>query len=898
MPTWNLLVDWNNDGDFSDTGEDVTARVRGEVTCERGKDQARIVSPPAAGRLTAKLDNQSKDYSVEHESSPINTNLRPGRKAQVKGSGSALWTGLVDDIGQNPAKGELSATIPCLGTLSRLPGRKVSTALHQSIRTDQAIGYVLDEVGWPVGDRVLSTGDTTFEWFWADDEDAWDLILSILDSEGPGAALYEDENGKIVFENRNYRINTSRSTTSQFTFTDSAHITELAYNPDFKDISNECTIAVDTREAQPDQVIWELDEQIVFAANETKTFIIKTSDPFKAAQVPSPAPSNASQTLTPSTTLTSGSFYLKFRGQTTASSVAYNASAATIQTALEGLSTIGSGNVVCSGGPINTSAVLVTFLGSLGGQAIEDLIEVVSASLNPQSVTGEIVASPVQDGNGTFIEIQSIGPAQPLTSGTFTITTPNGTTGTIQYNDSAATIQTRLRTDVFGIPNTLCTGGPINTSSVLLRFPDITIDWALVTINPTSLTSSVGTATINVTQSAQGGVPDYVIINSGTIASKSLDRTSGTSAVLTITAGATGPTLSSLRVRGCPVTVVRTEQVRNDNDTAASQSRYGVRPVSHRILATISRATAQVLANALAVFYQEPRPSVVFRVANKNATIEAQQLARQISDRVTVQESQTGIDDAYWVERIAHRLIMPNIIFTEFGCERAGGVLTNLISHWDLNEASGTRSDSHGSNHLADTNTVTSAAGKLGNAAVFASANSERLTIADNASLSIGAGVSFAFAGWVKLTTKSATMSIVGKSTGSAATAEYELSYNQAADRFRFSISDGATLSSVDADALGSPSTGTWYFIVCGYNASTQKSFIQVNNGTTNSLAGTHAGAQNGTNGFALGAQNSSGTNHLNGQLDSWSFWKQRVPGAAEAAGLFNAGGAFDYPFF
>ena len=42
-----------------------------------------------------------------------------------------------------------------------------------------------------------------------------------------------------------------------------------------------------------------------------------------------------------------------------------------------------------------------------------------------------------------------------------------------------------------------------------------------------------------------------------------------------------------------------------------------------------------------------------------------------------------------------------------------------------MDEASGTRYDSYGNNHLTDNNTVTVAAGKKGSAASFAPANAE-----------------------------------------------------------------------------------------------------------------------------------------------------------------------------
>lgn len=61
---------------------------------------------------------------------------------------------------------------------------------------------------------------------------------------------------------------------------------------------------------------------------------------------------------------TGGTFTLTFAGQTTAA-LAYNATAADVEAALEALSTIGAGNVVAAGGPLPGSSVNVTFRGDL-----------------------------------------------------------------------------------------------------------------------------------------------------------------------------------------------------------------------------------------------------------------------------------------------------------------------------------------------------------------------------------------------------------------------------------------------------------------------------------------------------------------------------------------------------
>jgi hypothetical protein len=63
---------------------------------------------------------------------------------------------------------------------------------------------------------------------------------------------------------------------------------------------------------------------------------------------------------------TGGTFTLTFDGQTTAA-IAFDASAATVQTELEALTNIDSGDVEATGGPLNTAAVNVEFRGQYAG---------------------------------------------------------------------------------------------------------------------------------------------------------------------------------------------------------------------------------------------------------------------------------------------------------------------------------------------------------------------------------------------------------------------------------------------------------------------------------------------------------------------------------------------------
>jgi hypothetical protein len=78
---------------------------------------------------------------------------------------------------------------------------------------------------------------------------------------------------------------------------------------------------------------------------------------------------NEVQTVTITGTPTGGFVNLVFNGQVTAN-IAYNAIASAVQSALEALSNIGTGNVACAGGPLPGTPVTVAFQGALAGRKV------------------------------------------------------------------------------------------------------------------------------------------------------------------------------------------------------------------------------------------------------------------------------------------------------------------------------------------------------------------------------------------------------------------------------------------------------------------------------------------------------------------------------------------------
>lgn len=78
------------------------------------------------------------------------------------------------------------------------------------------------------------------------------------------------------------------------------------------------------------------------------------------------APTNEIQTITVTGTPTGGTFRLAFKSVTTAN-IVFNATSAAVQAALEALSTIGAGNILCAGGPLPATPITATFQNTLAG---------------------------------------------------------------------------------------------------------------------------------------------------------------------------------------------------------------------------------------------------------------------------------------------------------------------------------------------------------------------------------------------------------------------------------------------------------------------------------------------------------------------------------------------------
>jgi hypothetical protein len=216
-------------------------------------------------------------------------------------------------------------------------------------------------------------------------------------------------------------------------------------------------------------------------------------------------------------------------------------------------------------------------------------------------------------------------------------------------------------------------------------------------------------------------------------------------------------------------------------------------------------------------------------------------------------------------------------------------LLTNLVSYWKMDEASGQRNDSVGTNHLTDNNTVTSVAGKLSLASHFVLTNSEFLSLAYNATLEpLETTGPFTLAGWVRPNTATAGTQYIASSGGNDA--GLQVFWDSS------SLELGAYLSTSQIRRTGGATvvSGTFYFFTVTANGTNL--ILTLNNGTpVSGLTGAVTGAAN--NNFVLGCHNpASPSAFSNIDIDELGFWNVVLSASLQTA-LYNSGAGITYPF-
>jgi len=205
---------------------------------------------------------------------------------------------------------------------------------------------------------------------------------------------------------------------------------------------------------------------------------------------------------------------------------------------------------------------------------------------------------------------------------------------------------------------------------------------------------------------------------------------------------------------------------------------------------------------------------------------------------------------------------------------------TGLVSYWKLDEASGTRVDSVGTNHLTPTNAPVGAPGKIGNACDFEADSLQYVSHADPTPLG---DEDFTYTIWFKREALLRQVVLIGKDV--AATRAYWLEISAGGTcTFYFGAAAVSLFFAFDGNNTN------WNFLVIWHNATANTLNGQINNGAVNSVGTGGVFPTPTVSAVRIGAREYPGfEDYFDGLIDEVGLWRRVLP-AQERTDLWNGG--------
>lgn len=223
-------------------------------------------------------------------------------------------------------------------------------------------------------------------------------------------------------------------------------------------------------------------------------------------------------------------------------------------------------------------------------------------------------------------------------------------------------------------------------------------------------------------------------------------------------------------------------------------------------------------------------------------------------------------------------------------------LLDSLVSYWKLDEESGTRYDSVGTNHLTDNNTVGFVAGVNGNAASFVAANGESFS---RQTIPMDLSTGMTYAAWTRRNQATQPNMISnGAPAWFGGSGSFGISTQGIGPPYVYVVFANETNYTGANDTI---TDELWHLVVVWYDPDTKLASIQID-GRAPVVAGTAlVGAHPVINSAGLMKINSATTwaeagDATQQEQDEVAIWS-RVLTADERAELYAAGAGKFYPF-
>lgn len=219
----------------------------------------------------------------------------------------------------------------------------------------------------------------------------------------------------------------------------------------------------------------------------------------------------------------------------------------------------------------------------------------------------------------------------------------------------------------------------------------------------------------------------------------------------------------------------------------------------------------------------------------------------------------------------------------------------SLVSYWELEEGSGTRVDSHGTNDLTDNNTVLSAAAIQGDGADFELSNSEYLSITDASQIGLDITGDMSVAQFIKFESTGGQQILTGKWSGYLNNRSILFYFE--ANTLRLLVSNNGSTATLKTVAW-TPTVGTFYQVGFSYDASAGSVAFYVNGaqqGTTQT--GLPTAIYNSSAQFTIGTirdATDTPTSFLDGVVDETGVWTKPLT-TTDFSNHYNAGAGIPY---
>ena len=227
----------------------------------------------------------------------------------------------------------------------------------------------------------------------------------------------------------------------------------------------------------------------------------------------------------------------------------------------------------------------------------------------------------------------------------------------------------------------------------------------------------------------------------------------------------------------------------------------------------------------------------------------------------------------------------------------SGDFSTNLLTHWKLDEASGTRIDSNGLYDLIDVNTVGQGTGKQGNCADFEAGNGERLESSDSVTTTFKGLGDFTFNIWLQQESDNPSTGNTGRRVLFWRNDTVQIATSKEATNSYSSwvyIRDAVGFEDC-SENIGDIDVSSWYMltVVRDQSAGTVAHYVNGSLVATTTGLRTNVLRSDSTK-IGIGGIPGSSSYVFDGLLDEASFWNRTLD-SNEVSTLYNSGAGIPY---